>query len=153
MIRACVTAAALWLICATSGGWNTPTRHFDGAGRETLRVALIGFVDGSLAGGQAGGARGPEGTLEAALKRDAGVALIEGAQIQPALSGIRYEGSNNMRRDEARRLGAAIGCDFFITGKKDVSTRSEAKGERHEEAILGVMIVDGRTWQLAAFDF
>jgi TonB family protein len=153
MIRTCVTAAALWLICASSGEWNTPARRLDGAARATLRVALIGFVDGSLASGQSSIARGPESTLEAALKRDVRVTLIERSQLQPALSGIGYNPTINMRCDEARRLGAAIGCDFFITGKKDVSTRSEAKGERHEEAILGVMIVDGRTGALAAFDF
>ena len=61
----------------------------------------------------------------------AGETLV-GAQIKPALAGLGYDGSINMSRDDARRLGAAIGCDFFITGKRDAFTRSEAKQESHE---------------------
>jgi TonB family protein len=66
---------------------------------------------------------------------------------------VGYDGSINMSRDEARRLGAAIGCDFFITGKRDSFTRSDAKEESHEEALVGLMIVDARTGELAVFDF
>jgi len=117
---------------------------------KALRVALIDFVDGSLASKIS---RNLEDALEAALKRDARVVLIERSQLQPAMAGIGYNGSINMSRDEARGLGAAIGCDFFIIGKKDLSARSEEKGESHEEAILGMMIVDGRTGALATFDF
>ncbi|HKP87343.1 MAG TPA: energy transducer TonB [Blastocatellia bacterium] len=158
MIRARVTAATLLLIIATSDGRDLLARQA-GDGREdatrattqmALRVALIGFVDGSLSTKDS---RGLEDALESALKRDARVVLIERSQLRPALAGLGYDGSINMSRDEARALGAAIGCDFFITGKKDLSARSEAKGESHEEAIVGVMIVDGRTGALAAFDF
>ncbi|MGA9773899.1 MAG: energy transducer TonB [Blastocatellia bacterium] len=137
----------LLLICAT-------VARVEGARQTTaLRIALIGFVDGSVAGEQTTTGSGVEATLEAALKRDARASLIERSQLQPALSGIGYQGSVNMTRNEARGLGAAIGCDFFIIGKKDVSTRSQAKNESHEEALIGVMIVDGRTGALAAFDF
>lgn len=146
MIRFCVITALMFLICATA-------LEVEGATQATperaLRVALIGFVDGS----PANNAPRFEDALEAALKRDARVALIERSQLQPALTGIGYDGSINMSRDEARGLGAAIGCDFFIIGKKDVSTRSRTKGESHEEALVGVMIVDGRTGALATFDF
>jgi len=58
-----------------------------------------------------------------------------------------------MTRDEARRAGAAIGCDFFITGKLEVVTRSDKKAESHEEAFVGVMIVNARSGELALFDF
>ena len=47
-----------------------------------------------------------------------------------------------MSRDEARRVGAAIGCDFFIIGKAEALTRSTRENESHEEAYAGVMIVD-----------
>jgi len=140
----------LLLTCAIVGlvdGATQPTTE------RALRIALIGFVDGSLANEQTNSAPRLEDALGAALKRDARVALIERSQLQPALSGIGYTGSINMTRGEARGLGAAIGCDFFIIGKKDVSTRSQTKGESHEEALVGVMIVDGRTGALAAFDF
>jgi hypothetical protein len=132
----------MFLICATARG-------VDGARQTTaLRIALIGFVDGSPASEPLRF----EDALESSFKRDARVILIERSQFQPALTGIGYNGSINLSRDEARGLGAAIGCDFFIIGKKDVSTRSQTKGESHEEALIGVMIVDGRTGALAVFD-
>jgi TonB family protein len=156
-------------IIVTSVGWNSlaaPARL--PATERALRVAIIGFVDGSVAGEKSnseksdseksnseksGSALRLEDALESAFKRDARVALIEPSQLKPALAGTGYNRSINMSRDEARGLGAAIGCDFFIIGKKDLATRSEAKGESHEEAVLGLMIVDGRTGALAAFDF
>ncbi|HKS41864.1 MAG TPA: energy transducer TonB [Blastocatellia bacterium] len=147
----CIRAITVLLLICAIVGW------IDGSTQTTteraLRVALIGFVDGSLANEQATAAPRLEDALESALKRDARVVLIERSQLQPALAGIGHNGSINMTRNEARGLGAAIGCDFFIVGKKDISTRSQAKGESHEEALVGVMIVDGRTGALAVFDF
>src|SRR5918911_2305772 len=135
---------ALWLSAFNGAG------HAATAGVATqqamVRVALVGFS------GQQGG-----DALEAALRNglagSAQVALIDPAQVKPAVAGVGYDGSINMTRDEARRLGAAIGCDFFIIGKRDAFTRSEAKQESHEEALVGVMIVDARTGELAVFDF
>lgn len=94
-----------------------------------------------------------ESALIAALGSDSRVFLVEQSIVQPALKGIAYDGSINMSRDEARKLGSAIGCDFFITGKLETFTRSDRVAEEHEEAIIGLMIVDGRAGVLAAFDF
>jgi TonB family protein len=118
--------------------------------QSPLRVALLGF-SGATAGERASDDQ-PQAALQAALALNAQVALIDSAQIKPAVVGVGYDGSINMSRDEARRLGAAIGCDFFITGKRDSFTRSDAKEESHEEALVGVMIVDARTGELAVFD-
>jgi TonB family protein len=112
-----------------------------------LRVALVGFSGPATTDEQ------PQAALQASLARSAQIALIDTEQIKPAVAGVGYDGSINMTRDEARRLGAAIGCDFFIIGKRDLFTRSEAKAESHEEALVGVMIVDARTGELVAFDF
>lgn len=123
-----------------------------GSEQPSLRVALIGFAHAS--------SRDPvtvsnkvEGRLNASLSSDPRVLLVDDSIVRPALRGFGYDGSINMSRDEARRVGSAIGCDFFITGKLEVLTRSERKGESHEEAFAGVMIVDGRTGDLAVFDF
>src|SRR5690348_9001158 len=108
----------LALICGLSlaSGGRAAVRQ------SPLRVALVGFS------GAAERARDdqPPAALQAALARSAQVALIDPAQIKPAVAGIGYQGSINMSRDEARRLGAAIGCDFFITGRRDWFTRSDA---------------------------
>src|SRR2546423_7474859 len=118
-----------------------------GIRQAPLRVAVVGFSGPATNDDQA------QAALQAALARSAQITLIDPAQIKPAVAGVGYDGSINMSRDEARRLGAAIGCDFFIIGKRDLFTRSEAKAESHEEALAGVMIVDARTGELAAFDF
>jgi hypothetical protein len=120
--------------------------------QASLRVAMIGFAHGpsrdSLTVSDKVLSR-----LNASLSSDPRVLLVDDSIIRPALRGVGYDGSINMSRDEARRVGGAIGCDFFITGKLEVLTRSEHKGESHEEAFAGLMIVDGRTGNLAVFDF
>jgi hypothetical protein len=100
-----------------------------------------------------GDSRALELSLAEALSRDPRVTLIDPSIAQPALIGLGYDGSINMSREEARKLGGAIGCDFFIVGKAEAFTRSEHANESHEEAYAGVMIVDGRTGALTAFDF
>lgn len=117
-----------------------------------LRVAFIGLAP-FAAPGNAMEARAIETSFKGALARDAGVLITDQSQLQAALAGIKYDGSINMSKDEARRLGAAIGCDFFIVGKAEVFTRSERENEEHEEAFAGIMIVDSRSGALAVFDF
>ncbi|MBI3652287.1 MAG: energy transducer TonB [Acidobacteria bacterium] len=110
-----------------------------------LRLAVVGFTgnsDNQIA----------KNFLEA-LAQNQRLKLIEEAQIKPALDALRYEGAINLSRAEARSIGAAIGCDFFIIGKAEASRRSEAAQEAHEELCLGVMIVDSRSGALAHFDF
>jgi TonB family protein len=141
---------AMALACALS-----VTDHSRLAGavmrQRPLRVALVGFNGATV--DAPGADEQLRNALRAALAQSAQVALLDSTQVEPAATGVGYDGSINMSRDEARRLGAAIGCDFFITGKRDAFTRSEAKNESHEEALAGVMIVDARTGELAAFDF
>ncbi len=91
--------------------------------------------------------------LAQTITLDARVVIIDGAQLRPALAGVGYDGSTNLSNDEARRLGSAMGCDFFIIGKAETLTRSERENQSHEEILIALMIVDGRSGQLAVFDF
>src|SRR2546427_4946024 len=140
------------LLFAHSFAHQTP-KHFAGAAtgsaQNPLRVAVIGFArqKGTTYSHQV------EAALTEALSRDARVTLIDQSLAQPALVGIGYDGSINMSKDEARGLGAAIGCDFFIVGKSEMLTRSSRENESYEEAYAGVMLVDARSGSLAAFDF
>lgn len=116
-----------------------------------IRIAVIGFSNS--AAGAALDASSLDSALEAALRRDGRAVLIERTLMKPALAGVGYDGSINMSTDEARRLGAAIGCDFFVVGLMNAVTLSDRARESHEEAVGGLMMVDGRTGALAAFDF
>ncbi len=112
-----------------------------------LRVAIVAFAPATASH------KPGEVALAEALSRDGRVALIDPSIVRSALAGIGYDGSINMSKDEARKLGAAIGCDFFIVGKAETLIRSDHENEAHEEAYTGVMIVDGRTGALMDFDF
>src|SRR2546428_1792963 len=128
---------------------RTATKPGQTTTKAPARVALIGFVRS----GTTTNSLPLELALSEALSRDPRVAFVDQSIVRPALAGIGYDGSINMSKDEARKLGAAIGCDFFIIGKAEVLTRSEHENESHEEAYTGVMIVDGRTGALADFEF
>jgi hypothetical protein len=117
--------------------------------RNPARIALVGFTRGK----GTDGATSLESALADGLSRDSRVVLIDHSMIQPALTGFGYDGSINMSKDEARRLGSVMGCDFFIIGKAETLTRSERENESHVEAFAGVMIIDGRSGALAVFDF
>jgi hypothetical protein len=126
------------------------TASADAAGpalQQVLRVAIVGLAPAMAAN------KPREVALGEALSRDPRVAFIDQSIVRPALVGIGYDGSINMSKDEARKLGSAIGCDFFIIGKSEALTRSTHENESHEEAYAGVMLVDARTGALAAFDF
>lgn len=143
MNHAVIIPTVLFLL-AHSSAHRAPETN----GQNRLRIAVIGFV-----APKTNGARSIEAALTEALNRDSRVALIDQSLVQPALAGIGYDGSINMTKDEARRVAAAIGCDFFVIGKTEALTRSSRENESHEEAYAGVMIVDARSGSLAAFDF
>lgn len=140
------------LLLAHSASYNAPKsieRGSHSSVQNPLRVAVIGFASE----GKRNDSRPIEAALSEAFSRDARVALIDQSLVQPALVGIAYDGSINMSRDEARRLAAAVGCDFFVIGKTEALTRSASENESHEEAYAGLMIVDARAGSLAVFDF
>lgn len=147
MNRAAILVAVLF--SAGYPAYLTATKPHRTTTQALVRVALIGFTRS----GTTTNTLPLELALAEALSRDARVALIDPSIVQSALLGIGYDDSINMSKDEARKLGAAIGCDFFIVGKAEALTRSERENESHEEAYTGVMIVDGRTGSLTAFDF
>ena len=120
--------------------------------QRPLRIAVIGFASG--ADKVEWKKRGPlESRLAAAFGRDRRAALTDDSLTQAALAGLGYDGATNLSREEARGIGAAIGCDFFILGKTGAFTRSDRVGESHEEAFAGLLIAEGRSGQLALFDF
>src|SRR5262245_61967251 len=122
----CLAALALFVELSLAGGLQNRS-----AGSAPLhRVAVVSFIG---AHGQA-----VESTLARSLATDERAILIEQAQIKPALSGLGYDASINLRLEDAKHLGAAIGCDFFIIGKADAAIRSEAANESHAEALIAV---------------
>src|SRR3712207_1935958 len=82
----------------------------------------------------------------------AGMAVLDRAQSRAAARGIGYSGSLNMTLAEARDLGAAIGCDFFVTGNAQVLRRSSSAAPVYYEAYASIFIVSARTGRLVMWD-
>ena len=115
--------------------------------QSLLRVAVVGFVPAAASN------KTRERALAESLSRDSRLTLIDPSIVALAVKGVGYDGSINMTKDQARKLGAVIGCDFFIIGKSETLTRSTHENESHDEAYAGVIIVDGRSGALAVFEF
>lgn len=113
--------------------------------QPALRLAVVG-LSGDLD-------RSAYAVLTQGLTADTRVIIQDPARVKAAVAGFGYDGSINMTTLEARRLGAAIGCDYLVVGKTEALTRSEKAGESHIEAMIAVMIADGRSGALAMFDF
>ena len=86
--------------------------------------------------------------VAAALKGEADLALVDRDAARAAALGVGYDGSLNMTLREARDLGAAIGCDFFLTGDAQVLRRNPSTGPIYYEAYASIFLVSTRTGRL-----
>lgn len=68
-----------------------------------------------------------------------------------AVRGVGYRGSLNLTIEEARDIGAVIGCEFFITGDAQTLKRSSS-AENYYESYATVFIVSARTGKLAMWE-
>lgn len=79
------------------------------------------------------------------------VAVLDRELARAAARGAGYEGSLNMTLREARDLGAAIGCDFIITGDAQVIRRSSSARPVYFEAYASLFIISTRTGRLVGW--
>ncbi len=108
-----------------------------------LRLAVLDFA-------------GDEGGRAASTLRDA-VAdpfeLLDPALVRRAVAASGFDGRPNLSLDQARALGIAIGCDFFLVGKALVTRRQDAGEAFHFDGLAGVFLVEARTGALLHFAF
>src|SRR6185503_11283352 len=78
--------------------------------------------------------------------------VIDRDQAGAAVRGTDYRGSLNMTVEEARDLGAAIGCDFFFTGEAQNLRRSPSETPAYFESYAAIYLVSARTGRLVAWD-
>jgi TonB family protein len=65
-----------------------------------------------------------------------------------AARGWGFQGSLNLTTQDARDLGAAIGCDFFIIGEAQTLRRVPSEGAAYFESYASVFVVSARTGRL-----
>ena len=90
--------------------------------------------------------------LSQALSSDAELMLVDRAEGRAAARGAGYAGSLNMTLAEARDLGAAIGCDFYLTGDAQTLRRWPSSGPVYYEAYASIFLVSARTGRLIMWE-
>lgn len=90
--------------------------------------------------------------LFANLKRESGLTLLDRDQVKAAARGAGYAGSMNLSLSEARDLGAALGCDFFVVGDAQTLRRSPSTGPIYFESYASVFVVSARTGRLIRWE-
>ncbi|MGH9932986.1 MAG: energy transducer TonB [Pyrinomonadaceae bacterium] len=110
-----------------------------------LTLAVLDFGDSAPA-------RLASDKLAANLKHESGVAVLDRDQVRAAARGAGYTGSINLSLNEARDLGAALGCDFFVLGDAQTLRRSPSTGPVYFDSYASIFVVSARTGRLIRWE-
>lgn len=78
--------------------------------------------------------------------------VLDRGQATAAARGIGYDGSLNLTLEDARNLGAAIGCDFYFTGHAETFRRSPLDAPFYFESFASIFLVSARTGKLVLWE-
>ena len=90
--------------------------------------------------------------LASAEAEGARLALLDRGMSAAAARGVGYAGSLNMTLEEARALGSAVGCDFYLTGDAQTIRRSSSARPLYFESYASVFVVSARTGRLVLWE-
>ena len=110
-----------------------------------IKVATLNF-------GETGTGQRVTEKIAQILRADSELLLIDRAESTPAARGIGYTGSLNLTLEDARNLGAAVGCEFLLTGDAQTLRRSSSARPVFYESYASVFIVSARTGRLLSWD-
>src|SRR5215211_5108751 len=79
---------------------------------------------------------------------DTKLTILDRGLSRAAARGVGYAGSLNLTLAEARALGAAVGCDFFITGDAQTLRRSSSARPVYFESYATLFLVSAQTGRL-----
>jgi TonB family protein len=91
-------------------------------------------------------------TLIANLKKETTLTLLDRDLAMAAARGAGYGGSLNLSLNEARNLGAALGCDFFILGDGQTLRRSPSTDSFYFDSYASMFLVSARTGRLVGWE-
>lgn len=119
-----------------------------GAANPTLRPIKVAVLDfGATDTGQ----RVTE-KIGRVLSSNVDLSIIDRAESVPAARGVGYAGSLNLTLEEARDLGAAIGCEFYLIGDAQTLRRSSSSRVVYYESYASIFIVSARTGRLITWE-
>jgi TonB family protein len=90
--------------------------------------------------------------LASSLKHEGRLVILDRDQVRSAARGAGYTGSLNLSLSEARDLGAALGCDFFILGDAQTLRRSPSTGAVYFDSYASIFLVSARTGRLDTWE-
>ena len=90
--------------------------------------------------------------LRGDLRNGANLIVLDQNLAMAAARGNGYQGSLNLTTQEARDIGAAIGCDFFIIGDAKTVARSPSNNANYFESYASIFIVSARTGRLILWE-
>ncbi len=129
--------ALIWLGFGVSGSSQTIERP--------VTLAILDFGDSSIG-------RLASEKLAANLKSETGMLVLDHDQVNAAARGAGYAGSINLSLNDARDLGASLGCDFFILGDSQTLRRSPSTGPVYFESYASIFVVSARTGRLVKWE-
>jgi TonB family protein len=138
--------SSLTIIALLACGMTTVARaaqEFDGERKQ--RVAVLDFGDAETG-------RRVADQFSELLSQEKNAIAIDRALSRAAARGVGYAGSLNMTLAEARDLGAAISCDYFITGDAQTIRRSTSTTPVYFEAYVSIFVVSARTGKLVMWE-
>lgn len=112
---------------------------------RALAVAVLDFGDSTLA-------RLASDKFSSRLKQQGGLSILDRDQVRAAARGAGYAGSISLSLSEARDLGNALGCDFFVLGDAQTLRRSPSTGPFYFESYASIFLVSSRTGRLIRWE-
>ena len=79
------------------------------------------------------------------------IKLIDGSMAGSAFSAAGLKTPFNLTTEESKRVGQAIGCEFFVLVRSAVQRRSSFERQEYYEAYAAVFLVSARTGRLVSF--
>jgi len=110
-----------------------------------VRVAVLDFGEGPTA------AHAGE-KIRDLFSSSPDFALIDSDLARAAARGAGFNGSLNLAVQEARDLGAAIGCDFYVIGEAQTLRRLASTGADYYDSYAAIFIVSARTGKLVLWE-
>ena len=136
------------LLCASLSNTALQTRE------RPIRIAILDFGDSST--GRSVADKLADTFVSVMRRRKDSPApefqIIDRDQSRAAALGAGYRGSLNMTLQEARNLGATIGCDFFFAGDAQTLRRLPSDGPAYFESFAAIYLVSGRSGKLALWE-
>jgi TonB family protein len=129
----------IFIVCAVIANGMAQTNA------RPIRLAVLDF-------GETETGRRAADKLATAFSSNNLLLIVDREESRAAAHGALYAGSLNMTLQEARSLGGAIGCDFYITGDAQTLRRSPSTGATYHEAYASIFIVSARTGRLILWD-